>query len=69
LIVGSQFCTRLEHGSRGIDIVNTYYQETSSENTAEEYPLVEAVTRKILVKALQTGSDLVFTAVSCKEWK
>jgi hypothetical protein len=35
-IVCSQFCTGLEHGSRGIATVNIHYQETSSENTAEE---------------------------------
>jgi hypothetical protein len=45
-IVCSHFCAGLEHGSRGMAIVNICYQETSSENTAEEWPLLEAVTRK-----------------------
>jgi hypothetical protein len=69
LIVGSQFRTGLEHGSRGIAIVTIRYQETSSENTAEEYPLLEAVTRKRLVKTLQAGKDLEFAAVIFKVWK
>jgi hypothetical protein len=32
--VESQFCTGLEHGSRGIAIVRSSYQETFSEDTA-----------------------------------
>jgi hypothetical protein len=36
LIIGSHFCTRLDHGSGGIAIINIRYHETSSENTAEE---------------------------------
>jgi hypothetical protein len=34
LIVGSKFCTGLEHGSRRIATVMSRYQETSSEDTA-----------------------------------
>jgi hypothetical protein len=33
LTAGTQYCTGLEHGSRGIAIVNIRYQETSSENS------------------------------------
>jgi hypothetical protein len=58
LTAGSQFCTGLEHGNRRIAIVNIRYQETSSENTAEEWPLLRAVTKQRLVKTLQTGEDL-----------
>jgi hypothetical protein len=36
LKVDSQLCTGLEHGSGGIDIVHIHYEETPSENTAEE---------------------------------
>jgi hypothetical protein len=36
---------------------------------AEESPLLEAVTRKRLVKTLQSGEDLVFAAVICKKWR
>jgi hypothetical protein len=37
--------------------------------TAEEYPLLESVARKRLVKTMQAGKDLVFAAVFCKVWK
>jgi hypothetical protein len=36
---------------------------------AEESPLLEAVTRKRLVKALQAGKDLARAVVICKVWK
>jgi hypothetical protein len=58
LTVGSQFCTGLEHESRGIAIVRSRYQETSSKDTAEEYPVLEAVARKRLVMTLQAGEYL-----------
>jgi hypothetical protein len=65
LIFGSQFCTGLEHVSREIIVVNTHYQEMPSENIAEEYPLLEAVTRRGLQNTLQVGSFLVFAVVFC----
>jgi hypothetical protein len=34
--IWQSFSTGLEHGGRGIAIVNIRYQETSSENNAEE---------------------------------
>jgi hypothetical protein len=34
LIVSSQFCTELEHGSRGIATVESCYQATTSDDTA-----------------------------------
>jgi hypothetical protein len=40
LIVRSQFCTGLEHGSRRIIIVRSRYQETSSEGTTEKISIV-----------------------------
>jgi hypothetical protein len=36
---------------------------------AEEQPLLEAVTRKRLVKTLQTGKDLACAVVICKVCK
>jgi hypothetical protein len=36
---------------------------------AEESPLLQAVSRKRLVKTLQAGEDLVFVAVICKVWR
>jgi hypothetical protein len=36
LIVGSQLCVGLEHGSSGIAFVNIGYQETCSDNIAED---------------------------------
>jgi hypothetical protein len=69
LIVSSQFCTGLEHGSRGIAIINIRYQETSSENTAGKYSLLDAVTMKRLVKTLQAGKGLMFATLICKVWK
>jgi hypothetical protein len=36
---------------------------------AEESPLLEAVTRKRLVKTLQAGEDLVFAVVVCEVWR
>jgi hypothetical protein len=36
---------------------------------AEESPLLEAVTRKRLLKTLQAGKDLVFAAVICNVWR
>jgi hypothetical protein len=36
---------------------------------AEESPLLEAVARERLLKALQAGEDVVFAAVTCKVWK
>jgi hypothetical protein len=36
---------------------------------AEESPLLEAVTRKRLVKTQQAGEDLVFATVICKLWR
>jgi hypothetical protein len=61
LIVGSQFCTGLEHGSRGIITVRNCYQETSSDDTAEKSPLLEAVATKRLVKTRQSGKGVVVT--------
>jgi hypothetical protein len=34
-----------------------------------ESPMLEAVTRKRLVKKLHAGEDLVFAAVICELWK
>jgi hypothetical protein len=36
---------------------------------AKESPLLEAVTRKRLVKTLQAGEDLVLAAVICEVWR
>jgi hypothetical protein len=36
---------------------------------AEESPLLDAVTRKRLLKTLQAGDNLVFGAVICKAWR
>jgi hypothetical protein len=35
----------------------------------KEYPLLEAVTRKRLVKTLQAGEDLACAVLICKVWK
>jgi hypothetical protein len=35
----------------------------------EEFPLLEAVTMKRLVKALQAGKDLACAVVICEVWK
>jgi hypothetical protein len=35
----------------------------------EEQPLLEAVTRKRLVKTLRVGNDLACAPVICKVWK
>jgi hypothetical protein len=35
---------------------------------AEESPILEAVTRKRLVKTLQAAEDLVFAALICNVW-
>jgi hypothetical protein len=35
----------------------------------EGSPLLEAVTREMLVKILQAGEDIVFIAVFCKVWR
>jgi hypothetical protein len=37
----------LEHGSRGINIVSNHYQETSSEDTAEEWSMLEATSENV----------------------
>jgi hypothetical protein len=44
-----------------------FRQDFSSE--AEDYPLLEAVTRQVLVKTLRTGKDLACALVNCKVWK
>jgi hypothetical protein len=49
LVDSCQFYVGLEHGARGIAVVNICYQETSGGDTAEEYLLLEAVTRKRIV--------------------
>jgi hypothetical protein len=36
---------------------------------AEEQPLLEAITRKLLVKTLRAGKDLACALVNCKVWK
>jgi hypothetical protein len=36
---------------------------------AEEQPLLEAVTRQLLVKTLRAGKDLACALVICKMWK
>jgi hypothetical protein len=36
---------------------------------AEEYPLLEVVTRERLLKTQQAGKDLVCAVVICKVWK
>jgi hypothetical protein len=36
---------------------------------AEKSPLLEAVTRKRMLKTLQTGDDLMFAAVIYKAWR
>jgi hypothetical protein len=36
---------------------------------AEEYPLLEAVTRQRLVKTQQAGRDLACAVVTCKIWR
>jgi hypothetical protein len=53
LIVLCQFCTELEHGSRGIATVRSRYKKTSSKDISEEYPFFESVVRKRPLKTLQ----------------
>jgi hypothetical protein len=36
---------------------------------AEDYPLLEAVTRQLLVKTLRAGKALENALVNCKVWK
>jgi hypothetical protein len=44
-------------------------EERTWAREAEESSLLKSVTRKILVKTLQAGEDLVFAAVICKVWR
>jgi hypothetical protein len=61
-----QLSVKYGHESCGVERELPFREDLSPE--AEEQPLLEVVTRKLLEKVLQSGKDLASALVICKVW-
>jgi hypothetical protein len=63
----SQFCTEVCEENSSIRREPTCREDLSEE--ADESPLLEAVTRKRLLKTQQSGKYLAYAVVICELWR